>query len=286
MNIIKFLTNIGRIYGEVILGIFLGVFLGSYFSVQNGLIVAAIGVLICASRILILDWYKKEFGDISVMYQLNKKISENEDMDFIREAILSESMLISKLYDLSNGTLRYNKIGDYINAAESAVENTKDNIKATAFINPSDWEEHGELHTYLEEQFRIIEERNIKVTRIFFLTEEEENDEKIMNILKKQFDKNIKVFIARRNLHDNSISPFAIFDDKMALIGINYNENKKISQGCKTINKVEIEKLKSQFDDVFYTKSKIFQPLTPEIPNLTTSNSDPLNFGSLATEPL
>lgn len=253
-NTWKLIVNL-RPYVEVILAIILGIISIVYFkNVESGWIITCVGIIVGASRAMIFEWCKREMGIFSEMYELNKKINENEDVDFAKEAKYGERDLINKLKELSNGTLKYKNLNDYLEASKREIKNTSI-MRATALISPTQWEAEGELGSYLETQIDAIKAGKLKVTRIFFLTKDEEK--KAEKILRQQADNDIDVRIIDRKIYGNSISPFVVYDERLALIGT-LDGNNLIVSGTKTRNDTTIKDLIGTFTDI-QVKAKVFK---------------------------
>lgn len=242
-------------FAEVILALISGFLLGFFYDLQSGMIVVAVGFIVFTSRILIFEWCKKEIGVFLEMYELNKKIKENKDVDFVREAKDSENALINKLRNLSNGILEYDNLEHYLETSKREIRNAE-NMKAIAVIDPKEWDKGGELESYLNAQIDAIQESKgkLKITRIFFLTKEEKK--KYEDILRKNVDGGIEVRFIIREQNGDIVSPFVIYDDKIALIGT--LKDRKIVSGCKKTNEAEVAKIKKEFAQ-YYLHSVIFE---------------------------
>lgn len=263
MVVDKFLSNTFQKlmpFSEIILGFITGVAIAFFVDKQAGLIVASVGLIVYTARIIIIQWCHQELGDFSKMYvthkiyELDKEINKNEDKDFINEATKAQESLINKLHDLSIGRLKFHNNYDHLNALKKEVTKTKI-LRTTSIIDPFEWDIGGEFEKYFETQKKAIKEKKLKVIRIFLLYENEmENAEKI---LRMHAENDIEVRIINRESCKTNRC-IAIFDDRVAFYGT-LGENNKITKGCKTINKNDIEKLTSKFADLLI-QSRLYKP--------------------------
>lgn len=235
--------------------------IGLFYSPQTGLVVASVGLVIYASRILILEKLKNSFD----VYRLKDKIYGSGDIDFINEAKEAERIYMDKLKSLSSETLHYSNIVDYFSDCEEHVEKSKKEVCAFAFINPNHWNEDKQLGKYLANQIEAKKRNpNLDITRIFFLSEDELKNNKVKKVLQTHLDGGVKVFITERKF-GKSTMPFVIIDDEMVFKVTSLDDDLKIKEGCKITNVDQITDLKKQFMDVKNSYSEQIINASPNI---------------------
>lgn len=252
-------------FAETIFGGLFGI-LFSYIlgDVTIGVTIFGIGCLISLSRYYIYGYFAKEFKDAVRLYQMKEKIYNLKDEDFVNELIKSERVFFHRLQQLTEGTIEYEMVGEYLTEARKQVMKTKRCMKAIVLVGSNEWDEDGTLKEYLDAQIKAIEERRIKVTRIFLIDKNQMNDTNILNTMKKHADGDIEVYYAEKeNISENVpeilTEAFVIYDDEVAFVGKVSFKTNKIVTGSKTIDNIQISKLKDVFNELKLNYSKKFK---------------------------
>lgn len=270
-------------FAETIFGGLFGILFGYILGdVTIGVTIFGIGCLISLSRYYIYGYFAKEFKDAFRLYQMKDKIYNLNDENFVNELIKSERGFFHRLQQLTEGTIEYKTVGEYLKEARNQVRKTKRCMKAIVLVGSKEWDEDGTLKEYLDEQIKAIKDRRIKAARIFLLDKNQIsdknqiNDKNILNIMKMHADGGIEVYYAEKeNISENVpeilTEAFVIYDDEVAFVGKVSCKTNKIITGYKTIDNIQIVRLKDVFNELKLNYSTKFKNESNSLSNETNN---------------
>ena len=156
--------------GESIVGLIVGLYFLFVLDNIMGELIIIIGFLITLSRYIICRSFVVEFETLLNFYRLKDEIQQKHDIEFLNKADEIQKKFFNEMQKLSQGEIKYDSIGPYLEAAKRHVKNTKKCMKATSLVDPREWLEGGQLFDYFQEQVKALKKKKkLEIFRIFFL---------------------------------------------------------------------------------------------------------------------
>ncbi|HDH31356.1 MAG TPA: hypothetical protein ENH26_01120 [Candidatus Wolfebacteria bacterium] len=235
-----------------------------HFSLHNetaALVIFGVGSLLALFTFLIYTEFIREFNNTLKFYKLKEKVDNLKNKDFIEEARRLEREFFHQSKQLVDGFIEYDTSGEFCFALQKQARKTKKSIKATCFVNVDEWTEKRGLMNYFNEEIKAMNEKKVKIDQIFILDANERRNEnilKIVNMYAKHVDGGLRVYIVNKEeLPEILIKDLVIFDNEVVFIS-ELDEGKLI-RGVKTINIVQVEKIKNIFSQILKEHAKRFK---------------------------